>query len=90
MANEFTYTATDAAAADETASTDLVDEITANAEGPAEVRGDSGSVRQHPLRDQIAAHQFLAGQAALADDTKRTFGIRMGKLVAAGAVSEDA
>ena len=31
---------------------DLKDTIKQNAEGPAEARGDSGSVRQHGLKDQ--------------------------------------
>lgn len=32
---------------------DLDDAIQQNAEGPAEARGDSGSVRQHSLRGQV-------------------------------------
>jgi hypothetical protein len=86
MATSITYTATvSAAPAGGPSSTDLIDEIAANAAGPSEVRGDSGSVRQHPLRDQIEAHRFLAAQSAVADSTRKTFGIRFGQLVAPGA-----
>lgn len=89
MPNAWTYTATVSADPTPADPGDLTDEIAANAAGPAEVRGDAGSVRQHPLPDQIKAHHHLQGEQALGDRTKRTFGIRMGKLVAAGARSQD-
>ncbi len=37
---------------------DLETAIEKNADKPAEARGDQGSVRQHPLPDQIAAAKF--------------------------------
>lgn len=66
--------------------TDLADTIKTNAEGPAEARGDSGSMRQHPLRDQIAAARFVAGESALDDTTKPTLGIRLAILKPPGTV----
>ena len=68
------------------AATDLKTDIATNAQGPAEARGDSGSMRQHSLRDQIAADRYLASKDALADSAKKTFGVRMGQLVPPGAV----
>ncbi len=66
--------------------TNLTSDITDNAQGPAEARGDGVQVRQHSLPDQIAADRYLAGKGALADSTKKTFGIRFGRLVPPGAV----
>ncbi len=43
---------------------DLAHAICQNAEGPARVQGDAGSVEQHPLTDQIAADKYLASKAA--------------------------
>ena len=40
---------------------DLKDAIKQNADGPAEARGDSGSVRQHSVKDQIEADKYLPG-----------------------------
>ena len=65
---------------------DVGDAIESNAIGPSEARGDSGSVRQHSLADQIAADQYLAAKGALASKTKRTFGIRFGVLIPPGAI----
>lgn len=65
---------------------DLADTIKTNAEGPAEVRGDSGSMKQHPLQGQIDAARFVAAQNALDDRTKPTLGIRLATLKAPGAV----
>ena len=63
-------------------SNDLDETIRQNAEGPAEASGDSGSVRQHALRDQIAADRYLnSKQAARA----KGLGVRMTKLVPPGA-----
>jgi hypothetical protein len=42
----------------------LTHAICQNAEGPARVQGDAGSVEQHPLPDQIAADKYLASKAA--------------------------
>lgn len=44
---------------------DLASDIETNAEGPAEARGDQGSMRQHSLPDQIEADRYLAGKAAV-------------------------
>jgi hypothetical protein len=38
--------------------------IQENAQGPAEVSGDAGTVRQHPLRDQIDADRYLNSKKA--------------------------
>jgi len=65
---------------------DLQDTISENAQGPAEARGDSGSMRQHSLRDQIAADKHLAAKGALDDSTKKTLGVRLVQLVPPGAV----
>lgn len=40
--------------------------IRENAQGPAEARGDAVSMRQHGLRDQIAADKYLASKTARA------------------------
>ena len=62
-------------------SNDLDETIRQNAEGPAEASGDSGSVRQHALRDQIAADRYLnSKQAARA----KGLGVRTTKLVPPG------
>jgi hypothetical protein len=56
--------------------------IDANAQGPAKASGDSGSVEQHKLTDQIAAARFIAGQNAMSTPTR---GLRFNKLVPPGA-----
>ncbi len=43
---------------------DLKDAIKQNAEGPKRASGDSGSVDQHDLKDQIAADKYLASKDA--------------------------
>ena len=57
-------------------SPDLRDVILENAKGPKKVQGDSGSVEQHSLKDQIAAERFLASKEA----TRRGLGIRLFKI----------
>lgn len=42
----------------------LEDAIRENAQGPAKAAGDSGSMEQHKLPDQIAADRYLASKAA--------------------------
>ncbi len=42
----------------------LKDAIAENAKGPKRVQGDSGSVEQHSLQDQIAAERFLQSKKA--------------------------
>ena len=44
--------------------TDLTTAISDNAAGPAKATGDSGSVEQHKLPDQIAADRYLASKTA--------------------------
>ena len=43
---------------------DLRDKIRQNAEGPAKVAGDVGSVEQHKLTDQIEADRYLRTKEA--------------------------
>lgn len=52
---------------------DLKDKIKENAEGPAEARGDSGSVRQHSLADQIEADKYLASKEAASKNPAKAF-----------------
>ena len=42
----------------------LESQIRTNAQGPAKASGDSGSVEQHALADQIAADKYLASRRA--------------------------
>ncbi len=42
----------------------LENTIEQNAAGPAEASGDSGSVKQHGLREQIEADRYLASKRA--------------------------
>lgn len=65
---------------------DVDDAIETNAQGPAEARGDEGSMKQHGLAGQIAAARYLAENDALDDTTKRTLGIRLVTLKPPGAV----
>ena len=61
---------------------ELTETIEENAQGPAEVAGDSGSMKQHPLKDQIEADRYLKSRQA-----SRTsgLGVRVSKLVPPGA-----
>lgn len=61
---------------------ELTDTIRENAEGPAEVTGDSGSMRQHSLREQIEADRYLRARQAA---RSRGLGARISKLVPPGA-----
>ncbi|MCG3180946.1 MAG: hypothetical protein BIFFINMI_03312 [Phycisphaerae bacterium] len=61
----------------------LDDAIKENAAGPAKASGDSGSMEQHPLPDQIAADKYLANKKAMAS---QTLGLRRAKIVPPGAV----
>lgn len=62
---------------------ELDNTIRDNAAGPAKASGDSGSMEQHRLPDQIAADKYLASKAAM---RKRNFGLRRAKIVPPGAV----
>ena len=61
---------------------DLEQTIRQNAEGPAEARGDSTSIKQHSLSEQIAADRYLEGKKAT---KKKGLGIAVKKLVPPGA-----
>ena len=54
----------------------LENAIKENAAGPKRVQGDSGSVDQHSLQDQIAADRYLASKEAV----KHGIGIKNVKL----------
>ncbi|MDZ4683602.1 MAG: hypothetical protein SH850_00850 [Planctomycetaceae bacterium] len=61
---------------------ELDDAIRENAQGPAKAAGDSGSVEQHKLPDQIAADKYLASKEAAKSKMR---GLRFNKLVPPGA-----
>ena len=61
---------------------DLDDTIRQNAEGPAKVAGDAGSVEQHKIDEQIEADRYLASKEAA--KSKRR-GLRFNKIVPPGA-----
>ena len=61
---------------------DLDDAIKQNAEGPAKVAGDAGSVEQHKPSEQVAADRYLASKEAA--KSKRR-GLRFNKFVPPGA-----
>ena len=52
-----------------------------NASGPAEVHGDAGSVKQHPIAEQIEADRYLQSKQAT---RRKGFAIRLKKLVPPG------
>ena len=56
--------------------------IKQNAEGPAKATGDSGSMEQHKLSEQIAADRYLASKTAYKG---KKLGIRLVKLSPPGA-----
>ena len=62
-------------------STDLSQTISENAQGPAKVAGDVGSMEQHPLADQIAADRYLESKKAA---RRKGLGISLKKLVPPG------
>ena len=61
--------------------TDLEHNIRENAQGPKRAQGDSGSVEQHGLKDQIEADRYLSSKEA----AKKGLGVRMTKVVPPGA-----
>ncbi len=61
---------------------ELKDSIRDNAQAPAKMSGDAGSVEQHKLTDQIETAKFLASQDAVG---KKNRGLRFNKLVPPGA-----
>lgn len=60
----------------------LENAIRENAAGPAKASGDSGSVEQHSLADQIAADRYLANKEAMRNPRR---GVRFSKMVPPGA-----
>ena len=61
---------------------DLDDTIQQNAQGPAKVTGDAGSVEQHSLKEQIEADRYLSSKKAAKQKNR---GLRFSKLVPPGA-----
>lgn len=61
---------------------DLRESIQQNAQGPAKVSGDAGSVEQHAIAEQIEADRYLAAKEAV-ESKKR--GLRFSKFVPPGA-----
>ena len=61
---------------------ELDDTIQDNAAGPRKATGDSGSVEQHPLRDQVEADRYLNSKKAA---RARGLGVKVTKLVPPGA-----
>ncbi len=53
-----------------------------NAAGPAKATGDSGSVEQHKLRDQVEADRYLESKKAT---RRKGVGVKFAKLVPPGA-----
>lgn len=62
---------------------DLSDAIRTNANGPKAAKGDSGSMEQHSLTDQIEADRYLASKKAAGG---KGLGVKISKLVPPGAV----
>lgn len=60
----------------------IADAIKENAAGPAKASGDSISVEQHSIQDQIAADRYLASKRA-ANRPHR--GLRFSRIVPPGA-----
>ena len=61
---------------------ELDDTIQDNAAGPRKAAGDSGSVEQHPLRDQVEADRYLSSKKAA---RSKGLGVKVTKLVPLGA-----
>jgi hypothetical protein len=62
-------------------SEELTETIVDNAKGPAKASGDSGSMEQHPLPDQIAADRYLESKKAA---RSKGLGIGLKKLIPPG------
>ena len=62
---------------------DLDNTIQTNAQGPAKASGDSGSVEQHPLPDQIAADKYLESKKA---SRAKGLGIKLAKVSPGGTI----
>jgi hypothetical protein len=62
---------------------ELDNSIKTNAEGPAKASGDSGSVEQHKLSEQIAADKYLESKKA---SRAKGLGIKLAKISPGGTV----
>jgi hypothetical protein len=62
---------------------DLDNSIQQNAAGPRKASGDSGSVEQHGLADQIAADKYLESKKA---SRSKGLGIKLAKISPGGTV----
>ena len=62
---------------------DLDNTIRQNAENPKRASGDSGSVEQHALADQIAADKYLESKKA---SRVKGLGVKLAKLSPGGTV----
>jgi hypothetical protein len=62
-------------------SDELDETIRKNAEGPAKVAGDAGSVEQHSLAEQIDADKYLKAKEAARSKRR---GLRFNKIVPPG------
>ena len=60
---------------------ELDNSIQQNAGGPKKASGDSGSVEQHPLADQIAADKYLESKKA---SRAKGLGIKLAKISPGG------
>ncbi len=57
--------------------------IRENAAGPRKATGDSGSIEQHPIDDQIAADKYLESRKA---SRARGLGVKLAKISPGGTV----
>ena len=64
-----------------TVAENLDNQLRENASGPKRASGDSGSIEQHALADQIAADRYLASKQAA---RSKGLGIRIANLVPPG------
>ena len=62
---------------------ELDNAIQTNAEGPKRASGDSGSVEQHDLNDQIAADKYLESKKA---SRGKGLGVKLAKISPGGTV----
>jgi len=63
---------------------EILDKIQESALGPKRVRGDSGEVDQHPLKDLIEADKYERSKAAASGNSKK--GWKLAKMIPPGAV----
>lgn len=62
-------------------SDDFEQNLRDNAKAPAKATGDSGSVEQHPLRDQIELDRYLNSKNAA---KRKGLGVKISKIVPPG------